>query len=278
MSAAHILIIEDDDLVSRTVERSLTSDEFKISLADNGLDGLRIARKRQPDLVILDVIMPEMDGFEVCRTIRADPMLSDVPILFLTAKIKDEDKVNGFLAGADDYLTKPFNIDELLLRVRAILRRTNQQATTQPQSLAEVQVSPTARKVLQHLQEQKNSPVANYTLVVGDFVLDTQSYELYTQQRGKVRLTPIQYDLVHHMMTYPGQIFSPARLLDEVWDYPIDTGSPDLVRVHIKNLRDRVETDPRSPDFICTVPGYGYTIENKVPVDQSASEGLSIPG
>ncbi len=278
MSTAHILIIEDDDLVSRTVERSLVSDEFKISLADNGLDGLRIARKRQPDLVILDVIMPEMDGFEVCRTIRADPMLSDVPILFLTAKIKDEDKVNGFLAGADDYLTKPFNIDELLLRVRAILRRTNQQGTTQPQSLVEVQISPTARKVLQELQQQKNSPVANYTLVVGDFVLDTQSYELYTPQRGKVRLTPIQYDLVHHMMTYPGQIFSPSRLLDEVWDYPIDTGSPDLVRVHIKNLRDRVETDPRSPDFICTVPGYGYTIENKVPMDQAASEGLSIPG
>jgi len=278
MSTAHILIIEDDDLVSRTVERSLASDEFKISLADNGLDGLKIARKRQPDLVILDVIMPEMDGFEVCRKIRADQTLSEVPILFLTAKIKDEDKVNGFLAGADDYLTKPFNIDELLLRVHAILRRTNRQDVSQPQSLEYKQISQIAGKVLQQLQLQKNSPVANYTMVVGDFVLDTQSYELYTPQRGKVRLTPIQYDLVHHMMSYPGQIFSPSRLLDEVWDYPMDTGSPDLVRVHIKNLRDRVETDPRSPDFICTVPGYGYTIEDKVLVDQPASEGLSISG
>ena len=278
MSTAHILIIEDDDLVSRTVERSLSSEEFKISLADNGLDGLKFARKRQPDLVILDVIMPEMDGYEVCRKIRADQTLSDVPILFLTAKIKDDDKVNGFLAGADDYLTKPFNIDELLLRVHAILRRTNRQEISQPQSLEYKQISPIASKVLQQLQLQKNSPVANYTLVVGDFVLDTQSYELYTPQRGKVRLTPIQYDLVHHMMSYPGQIFSPSRLLDEVWDYPMDTGSPDLVRVHIKNLRDRVETDPRSPDFICTVPGYGYTIEDKVPVDQSANESLSVSG
>ena len=278
MSTAHILVIEDDDLVSRTVERSLASDEFKISLADNGLDGLKIARKRQPDLVILDVIMPEMDGFEVCRKIRADQTLSEVPILFLTAKIKDEDKVNGFLAGADDYLTKPFNIDELLLRVHAILRRTNRQDVSQPQSLEYKQISQIAGKVLQQLQLQKNSPVANYTMVVGDFVLDTQSYELYTPQRGKVRLTPIQYDLVHHMMSYSGQIFSPSRLLDEVWDYPMDTGSPDLVRVHIKNLRDRVETDPRSPDFICTVPGYGYTIEDKVPVDQSTSEGLPISG
>ncbi len=278
MSTAHILIIEDDDLVSRTVERSLASDEFKISLADNGLDGLKIARKRKPDLVILDVIMPEMDGYAVCRKIRADQTLSEVPILFLTAKIKDEDKVNGFLAGADDYLTKPFNIDELLLRVNAILRRTNRQDVSQPQSLEYNKISQIAGKVLQQLQLQKNSPVASYTMVVGDFVLDTQSYELYTPQRGKVRLTPIQYDLVHHMMSYPGQIFSPSRLLDEVWDYPMDTGSPDLVRVHIKNLRDRVETDPRSPDFICTVPGYGYTIEDKVPVDQSTNEGLSISG
>lgn len=263
MSTAHILIIEDDDLVSRTVERSLENGEFQISLADNGIDGLKLARRHSPDLVILDVIMPGMDGYEVCRRMRADSHLAEIPILFLTAKIKDEDKVNGFIAGADDYLTKPFNIDELLLRVRAILRRTRQDNTSQIFALSKSQISPTARKVLQELQEQKSSAVDNYTLVVGDFVLDTQSFELHTPNRGKVRLTPIQYDLVHHLMSYPDQIFSPTRLLDEVWDYPIDTGSPDLVRVHIKNLRDRIETDPRSPDFIRTVPGYGYTIGNE---------------
>ena len=263
MSTTHILIIEDDDLVSRTVERSLNNDEYQISLADNGMEGLKLARKRSPDLVILDVVMPEMDGYEVCRTLRADARFSETPILFLTAKIKDEDKVNGFLAGADDYLTKPFNIDELLLRVRAILRRTSQQVALPPSTPTENQMSPTAQKVLQELQSQKNAPAANFTLVVGDFVLDTQAYELHTSGRGKVRLTPIQYDLVHHMMTNPGKIFSPGRLLDEVWDYPVDTGSPDLVRVHIKNLRDRVETDPSSPDFIRTVLGYGYTIDYK---------------
>ncbi len=262
MSTAHILIIEDDDLVSRTVERSLSDDEYQISLADNGVDGLKLARKRSPDLVILDVIMPGMDGYEVCRTMHADSQLSETPILFLTAKIKDEDKVNGFLAGADDYLTKPFNIDELLLRVRAILRRTSQHKASQNSTPIENPISPTARKVLQELQSQKNSRVTDCTLVVGDFVLDTQSFELHTPEQGKVRLTPIQYDLVHHLMSYPDQIFSSARLLDEVWDYPIDTGSPDLVRVHIKNLRDRIETDPRSPNFIRTVPGYGYTIDS----------------
>jgi CheY-like chemotaxis protein len=99
MKTTHILIIEDDDLVARTVERSLDNDEFKVSLADNGLDGLKVARKQLPDLVILDVIMPGMDGYEVCRTMRADQVLCEVPILFLTAKIKDEDRIAGFLAG-----------------------------------------------------------------------------------------------------------------------------------------------------------------------------------
>jgi DNA-binding response OmpR family regulator len=261
MSTAHILIVEDDDLVSRTVERSLSSNEFQISLADNGLDGIKAARKSSPDLVILDVIMPEIDGYEVCRRMRADPQLSDIPILFLTAKIKDEDKVNGFLAGADDYLTKPFNIDELELRVQAILRRTHKTDQIQEPDNGNKHLTPHARQTLQDLQKQKKSPVANSTLVVGDYVLDTQTYELYTPTRGKVRLTPIQYDLVYHMMNKPGELFSPGRLLDEVWDYPMDTGSPDLVRVHIKNLRDRIEDDPTSPDFIRTVPGYGYTVD-----------------
>ncbi len=267
MSTAHILIIEDDDLVSRTVERSLKNDDYQISVADNGIDGLKLARKHMPDLVILDVIMPEMDGYEVCRMMRADSNLSEIPILFLTAKIKDEDKVNGFLAGADDYLTKPFNIDELLLRVRAVLRRTIKSNVSQISAPTKKQISSAARKVLQELQAQKNFPVHEYTLVVGDFVLDTQSYEIHTPEHGKVRLTPIQFDLVHHLMSSPGQIFSPSRLLDEVWDYPVDTGSPDLVRVHIKNLRDRIEADPRSPNFIRTVPGYGYTIGNETSLE-----------
>ena len=261
MSTAHILIVEDDDLVSRTVERSLSSNDFQISLADNGIDGIKAARKSTPDLVILDVIMPEMDGYEVCRRMRADSQLSEIPILFLTAKIKDEDKVNGFLAGGDDYLTKPFNIDELALRVQAILRRTRQKEQIPIPESEDNHFTPSAQQILLELQKQKKTPVVNSTLVVGDYVLDTQSYELYTPTRGKVRLTPIQYDLVHHMMRNPGDLFSPSRLLDEVWDYPLDTGSPDLVRVHIKNLRDRVEKDPTTPEFIRTVPGYGYTVD-----------------
>ena len=121
--AVNILVVEDDEIVSKTIERVLRGEEFKVSVAKSGVEGLQAARRHVPDLVVLDVIMPGMDGYTVCREMRADPLLAEVPILFLTAKIKDEDKIIGFKAGADDYLGKPFNIDELLLRIRAILRR-----------------------------------------------------------------------------------------------------------------------------------------------------------
>jgi DNA-binding response OmpR family regulator len=235
MEPASILVIEDDDIVARTIERSLRTDEFHVELASSGVEGLKTARRNRPDLVILDIIMPGMDGYAVCREIRADPVLTNTPVLFLTAKIKDEDKITGFNAGADDYLCKPFNIDELVLRVRAILRRT--------------------RRALGAVPATGGTVVA-----VSGFSLDTATFELQTPGRGKVRLTPVQYDLLYHLMSHPGQIYSPMRLLNEVWDYPTDTGSPDLVRVHVKNLRELVEVDPRTPTFIRTVPGYGYTV------------------
>jgi len=228
--------------------------------------------------------MPGMDGFTVCREMRADPLLKEVPVLFLTAKIKDEDKIAGFMAGGDDYLSKPFNIDELILRIRAILRRAHNQVEARNAALAEA-ISPSLAAVIAQAEantppsvepdaapataavhpapavpDTKVPPELRHRLVVGDYMLDTRSYELNTPTRGKIRLTPVQFDLLQHMMRHPGEIFSPTRLLDEVWDYPSDTGSPDLVRVHIKNLRERVEVDPRSPVFIRTVPGYGYTV------------------
>lgn len=256
MEPANILVIEDDDIVARTIERSLRGDEFRVTLAGSGVEGLKLARRRPPDLVILDIIMPGMDGYTVCREVRSDPLLKDTPILFLTAKIKDEDKITGFNAGADDYLTKPFNIDELILRSRAILRRTRSQPVERPVQAAE-------QAPAGPIQEPSSPPPAgepSHRISVGRYVLDTRSYELDTPERGRVRLTPVQFELLQHLMRHAGEIFSPARLLDEVWDYPSNTGSPDLVRVHIKNLRERIEANPREPSFIRTVPGYGYTI------------------
>lgn len=266
MIEANILVIEDDEIVSRTIERSLRGNDFRITTANSGVEGLKTARRLVPDLVILDVIMPGMDGYTVCREMRADPLLFEVPILFLTAKVKDEDKIAGFTAGADDYLSKPFNIDELILRVRAILRRTQEPAHTAVSTQAEMH----SREILPSRSPAAHAPASpesrsvdnSHCVVVGEYVLDTRSYELNTPQRGKLRLTPVQYDLLYHLMSHPGQIFSPARLLDEVWDYPSDTGSPDLVRVHIKNLRERIEINSGSPRFIRTVPGYGYTVSS----------------
>ncbi len=258
MEQAHVLVIEDDDIVARTIERSLRGDEFRVLIAGSGVEGLKAARRRPPDMVILDIIMPGMDGYTVCREMRADPLLKETPILFLTAKIKDEDKIAGFNAGADDYLPKPFNIDELILRLRAILRRAKRrQDLLGGEAAPAAEPSPPAQMENPSLASR---PQEKNRLAVGEFILDTRSYELFTPQRGRVRLTPVQYELLHHMMRHPGEIFSPGRLLDEVWDYPSDTGSPDLVRVHIKNLRERIESDPRKPLFIRTVPGYGYTV------------------
>jgi two-component system alkaline phosphatase synthesis response regulator PhoP/two-component system response regulator RpaA len=141
--------------------------------------------------------------------------------------------VLGLRAGADDYLAKPFNIDELVLRLHAILRRRVPPTPAQP---------PPTR------------------ITVRGLVLDTKTFTVISP-RGETNLTPVQFDLLYFLMIHAGEVFSPAKLLHDVWDYPFDAGSPDLVRVHIKNLREKIEPDPSRPTFITTVTGHGYTIQ-----------------
>ena len=255
MDPTSILVIEDDEIVARTIERCLRGGEFRVRLANSGVEGLRAARREVPNLVILDVIMPGMDGYAVCREMRGDPVLTDVPILFLTAKTKDEDRISGFTAGADDYLGKPFNVDELILRIRAILRRTRH---FEPRSAGQPVLPGEELAAAKAGSERAQT---DRVIMIGPYTLNTRTYEFTGPKSGKIRLTPVQYDLLYHLMNHPGEIFSPARLLDEVWDYPSDAGSPDLVRVHIKNLRERIEEDPRNPRFIKTIAGYGYTVQ-----------------
>lgn len=265
MKTANILVIEDDRYVARTIERCLRSDLYHVTVANNGVEGFQMACQNPPDLVILDIIMRGMDGYAVCRALRAEPGLEEVPVLFLTAKIKPEDKIAGFRVGADDYLCKPFNLDELLLRVQAILRRTIDPTSFPPGQMFDL-LPDAGAEIADTGEARLNAPAAfifdaaHRCLVVGDFILDTKTFELQTPARGKIRLTPMQYDLLYHLMTHPGETFSPARLLNEVWDYPIGRGSPDLVRVHVKTLRERIEDDPAAPEFLRTVPGKGYTI------------------
>lgn len=227
-----ILVIDDDELVSRTLQRALKLYDFQVMVANSGTEGMHLARRHQPDLVVLDVVMPGTDGYQVCRQVRGDPLLQDVPILFLTAKSKDEDKIEGFRAGGDDYLAKPFNMQELQLRIKAILRRTG-----------------------------REEPVEEYNgdqIAVGEVILDTRSFKV-TTPTGTTLLTNVQFDLLYHLMSNAGQVFTSQQLLQDVWDYPRDTGSPELVRAHIKNLRDKIEPEPRQPIYIRTIQGHGYT-------------------
>lgn len=157
-------------------------------------------------------------------------MLKDVPILFLTAKSKDEDKIEGFRAGGDDYLAKPFNMQELQLRIRAILRRTY----------------------------GGQADGATDQIAIGGVVLDTRTFKVTTPV-GTRLLTNVQFDLLYHLMSNAGEVFTSQQLLQDVWDYPRDTGSPELVRAHIKNLRDKIEPEPRRPAYIRTIQGHGYT-------------------
>lgn len=226
-----ILVIDDDELVSRTLQRALKMYDHQVMVANSGTEGLQLARRHRPDLFILDIMMPGADGYQVCRQIRGDPLLKDLPVLFLTAKAKDEDKIEGFRAGADDYLSKPFNMEELQLRVKAILRRA----------------------AVPLVNEETPTEV-----VAGDVVLDCRTFKVTTPQ-GTALLTNVQFDLLYHLMSNADQVFNSQQLLQDVWDYPRDTGSPELVRAHIKNLREKIEPVPSEPIYIRTIQGHGYT-------------------
>jgi DNA-binding response OmpR family regulator len=224
-------------------------------VANSGVAGLKAAHRKIPDLVILDVIMPGMDGFTVCKEIREDPILKEVPILFLTAKIKPEDAIVGLSLGADDYLRKPFNVDELLLRVRAILRRTKHTEDQAARSETAILASSEQKTIL------FSQATDSHVIRIGDYSLNTRTFIFSSPVKGEFRVTPVQYALLYHLMSHPNKIFSPSLLLEEVWDYPDTAGSADLVRVHIKNLREAIEEDPKEPTFIKTIKGYGYTIQ-----------------
>ncbi|MFN8454454.1 MAG: response regulator transcription factor [Anaerolineae bacterium] len=225
-----VLVVDDDTEVAKSIEASLRK-QYQVYVVYSGIEAIKEARRHRPNIIVLDVVMPGMDGFATCRELRGDPAIADVPILFLTALGRPEDRIEGFRAGADDYLTKPFNLEELQLRISAILRRVKQV---------------TARPLAPQLQ-------------IKDLTLDRNSYQVTTHQK-QVKLTPVEFDLLYHLMTHPNEVFTSNRLLQEVWDYPSESGSPDLVRMHIRNIRNKIEADPSNPEFIITIPRRGYTI------------------
>ena len=218
-----ILVVDDESQLTRVLRRSLTAHGYDVRIAGDGEFALQTFRDWPPALVITDLAMPNMSGLELCRQLR---QVSDVPIIVLSVRGEESTKVEALDAGADDYITKPFGMDELLARIRATLRRT-----------------PTV---------DSDSSI----LEVGDFRIDLEAHKA-TQKGNELRLTPKEFDLMVHLLRHAGKVLTHRALLGAVWggDY---TEQPEYLRVFIGQLRKKIETDPSTPRYILTEPWIGY--------------------
>lgn len=221
--APKILVVDDEKRLVTLVEAYLHQEGYGVITASNGQEALHLARQEKPDLILLDIMMPEMDGFEFIQAHRRE---ADTPIILLTARVEEEDHVIGLELGADDYVTKPFRPRELVARVRAVLRRTGKSLTP-----AEV-------------------------LRVGEISLDREGH-LVKVAEELVDLTPSEFDLLGALMSTPGRVFSRMELLDRIQGVAYE-GYERTIDVHIKNLRSKIERDSRNPRYIETVYGIGY--------------------
>ncbi len=252
MNKVDILLVDDDEIITTTTELCLKKENYSIQVAHSGSEAIQLAKKLSPKLILLDVMMPDMDGYHVCRELRTEKRLATVPIIFLTAKTSEDDHIIGFKAGGDDYINKPFNPEILILHVKAVLKRTQDEKKNHRRNKEDVY--PHEEKIFSHAK------VTQPIIEIKGYRLNILTFELVLPSGKKMLLTPIQFDLLFNFMSHPGDIFSPSSLLSIIWDFPPDTGSTDLVRVHIKNLRMRIEADPLNPTFVETIPGYGYTV------------------
>ncbi|MBN1310472.1 MAG: response regulator transcription factor [Anaerolineae bacterium] len=228
---AHILAVDDDLVVQHAIRHTLQSEGHTVSIADDGQEALQQILHLRPDLVILDIMMPGIDGLEVCRRIRANPFTCKLPVIFLTSKSRPLDRVQGLDAGSDDFLPKSAVAVELLARVRAILRRTApDEQGVEPQSIFINGVS---------------LRVTHPEVKIGENV---------------IQLTQLEHRLLGYLMTHAGQPVSTSQLLENVWDYPGGAGDNETVRVAINRLRAKLDPHLTSPSYIRTVRGQGYLI------------------
>lgn len=226
---AKVLIVEDDRNLLSTLKYNLQKEGYNTVTAVDGAEALDVARREKPDLILLDVMLPKLSGFEVCRILRQE---MNVPILMLTAKTEEVDKIVGLEIGADDYMTKPFSMRELLARLGAMLRRADMaaQPATKPESLK-----------------------------IGELEIDAARHQ--AQYRGQpLTLTPKEYELLYFLARNNGLVFSREQLLDKVWGYDY-AGETRTVDVHIRWLRQKIETDSTHPRILLTVRGAGYKLE-----------------
>jgi len=224
-----ILIVDDDREIVRLVKAYLEQAGFQTLTAYNGETALHILRREQPDLVVLDLMLPDRDGWDITRIIRRDPSLSATPILMLTARVEDSEKIIGLEIGADDYVTKPFNPREVVARVRALLRRS-----------------------------QRDPVGRSQVLQIGELTLDQDRRELRVDH-NPVELTPSEFEILATLMDSPGYAFTRAELIEKALGYPSESLGRTLDS-HIKNLRRKIEPDPKNPTYIHTIYGVGYKL------------------
>lgn len=229
----HILVVEDEEGIQETVKIFLENQGYVVSLASDGLEGLEILKKESIQLAIVDVMMPVMDGITMVMKLRQH---YDIPVIFLSAKSEDIDKITGLNIGVDDYVTKPFEPLELIARVNSNIRRYTQILN------------------LKRGQEEQDEPF----LRVGDLALDQNAKEAVIRGE-RIHLTAKEYQILELLMKQPGRIFSSDQIYEHVWGE--DAVNTETIMVHIRKLRKKIETDPRNPKYIKVVWGIGYKME-----------------
>ncbi len=232
-SRPRLLVIDDEQSIVDFIRLGMRYEGFRVEDAGDGVSGFDAAQRLRPDLIILDVMLPGMDGIEVCRRLRENEATADIPILMLTAKDEVRDRVEGLESGADDYLTKPFSFEELLARVRALLRRQ--------------------RRIV-----AAGGP-GGRVLKIGDLTLDEAAHEVHRGDR-LVELTATEYNLLHLFMTHPRQVLDRQTILNRVWGYDF-MGETNIIEVYVRYLREKIEDEPSAPRFIQTVRGVGYVLK-----------------
>ena len=224
--ANRVLVVDDEKLIVKGIRFSLEQDGMEVDCAYDGAEALELARQKEYEVVLLDLMLPVYDGYEVCQRIRE---FSDMPIIMLTAKDDDMDKILGLEYGADDYITKPFNILEVKARIKAIIRRSS-------------------KKVI---REEKDT-----MLRVGELSMEKESRRVFIADK-EINLTAKEFDLLELFLTNPGKVFSREKLLNIVWGYEYP-GDVRTVDVHVRRLREKVETNPSDPHYVYTKWGVGY--------------------
>ena len=230
---ATILIVEDEHAVARGIQYALQQEGYEVAVATSGEEGLDIATHQAPDLVVLDVRLPGMDGFEVLRRLRAAG--AKMPVLVLTARDDEVDKVIGLELGADDYLTKPFGLRELMSRIRALLRRSYG-------DLADA----VGGRVIRH----------------SDLIIDLERRRVQRGER-RISLTPTEFEILRHLASRPGRVYTRSELLELLRDYDALDQDEKTINVHVSHLREKIEDDPAVPMFVLTVRGVGYAFAER---------------